>query len=336
MRAAVYAGVGLMDLTDVVEPEVGERDVVVDVALCGVCGSDVASFDHGAYIEAGQVMGHEVCGTVVGLGPAVHGLDMGDQVAVRPMRSCGACTYCTSGRPHLCGATAGRSLGYGAAGGFAERVLLHDVRAGIDVIAVPASVTPEDLVWAEPVAVAVHAVRLLGASPQSTVLVTGAGSVGLCATAVLRAWDVDVVVVEPREDRLRAAEELGATTASSVHEALGHGHSFATALDTSGSAAAIREAGDACAPGGRLVLVGLGASAVPLPGRGIAVRGSFAYTPDDFGTSVSLIASGAVSLGRFVSHRFPLSQAGAAITASASDPTVVKAVVVPGSREDSP
>lgn len=336
MRAAVYGGVGRIALADVAEPEMGERDVVIDVMLCGVCGSDVASFDHGAYIEPGQVMGHEVCGTVVGLGPGVHGIDMGDQVAVLPMRSCGDCAYCTSGRPHLCGATAGRSLGYGAAGGFAERVLLRDVSAGIDVIAVPAAVTPEDLVWAEPVAVAVHAVRLLGASRQSAVLVTGAGSVGLCATAVLRAWGVDVVVVEPRADRLRAAEELGATTASSVCEALSNRDSFVNALDTSGRAAAISEAGDACAAGGTLVLVGLGASAVPLPGRGIAVRGSFAYTPDDFGTAVSLIASGAVTLGRFVSHRFPLSQAGAAITASASDPAVVKAVVVPASREDSP
>lgn len=336
MRAAVYAGVGRMDLADLAEPETGDRDVVVEVALCGVCGSDVASFDHGAYIEPGQIMGHEVCGTVVGLGRAVRGIDVGDQVAVLPMRTCGDCAYCTSGRPHLCGATAGRSLGYGASGGFAERVLLHDVRAGVDVIAVPAPVTPEDLVWAEPVAVAVHAVRLLGAPAHSPVLVTGAGSVGLCATAVLRAWGVDVVVVEPRADRLRAAAELGAATAPSVREALGGGHTVTAALDTSGSAAAIGEAGDACAPGGTVVLVGLGASAVPLPGRGISVRGSFAYTPADFGTAVALIASGEVSLGRFVSHRFPLSQAGAAITASASDPTVVKAVVVPGSREDSP
>lgn len=336
MRAAVFAEAGRVDLCEVPDPVVGDHDVVVEVSLCGVCGSDVASFDHGAYVDAGQIMGHEVCGRVAAVGSSVAGVAEGQQVAVLPMRSCGECAYCASGRPHLCGATAGRSLGYGAAGGFADRVLLRDVRPGVDLIPVASSVAPEDLVWAEPVAVAVHAARLLGPSVPARVLVMGAGSVGLCVTAVLTAWGSDVAVVEPRADRRLAAQQLGARAAASVDGLDAAARSFPAVVDTSGSAIAIAEASDACLAGASVVLVGLGASALPLPGRGITMRGSFAYTPDDFAEAVTLIEGGSISLGRFVSHRFPLDRAGAAIAASASDPTVVKAVVVPASREVSP
>jgi 2-desacetyl-2-hydroxyethyl bacteriochlorophyllide A dehydrogenase len=251
------------------------------------------------------------------------------------MRSCGVCAYCRAGRNHLCGATAGRSLGYGVPGGFAERVLLRDVHPGVDVIAVPDDVAPEDLVWAEPVAVAVHAVGLLDAAGRSPVLVTGAGSVGLCATAVLLASGMRVSVVEPREDRRRAAALLGADVFGSVEAAAGTGP-FSRVLDTSGSASAVADGLSVCRPGGLVVLVGLGSSPLPVPTRGVALRGSFAYTAADFGEAVALIAEGSVRLGRFVTHRYPLAGAGAAIDASANDHDVVKAVVVPASREDSP
>lgn len=334
MRAAVYAGIHRMDVVDVEAPVPGEDDAVVAVSLCGVCGSDVSSFDHGSYVEPGQVMGHEVCGRIVELGPGVDGLEIGAQVAVLPMRSCGSCAYCRAGRTHLCGQTAGRSLGYGAAGGFAERVLLRDVHPGTDIIAVPEDVTAEDLVWAEPVAVAVHAVGLLDDAERLPVLVTGAGSVGLCATAVLASSGARVAVVEPREDRRRAAAILGADVFASIADAAAAGE-FARVLDTSGNASAIEQALEVCAAGGLVVLVGLGPAPLPHPRRGIAVRGSFAYTASDFGQAVALISEGAVQLGRFITHRYPLAGAGAAIAASAHDADVVKAVVVPASREES-
>lgn len=335
MRAAVFAGIRRMDVVDVEPPVAGPRDVVVSVDLCGVCGSDVSSYDHGAYVEPGQVMGHEVCGRVLEIGSCVEQLEVGAQVAVLPVRSCGDCTYCRTGRTHLCGETAGRSLGYGAAGGFADRVLLRDVHPGIDVVAVSDDVSPEDLVWAEPVAVAVHAVGLLDTVGRFPVLVTGAGSVGLCATAVLVSSGTRVAVVEPREDRRRAAGVLGAEVFASIADAMASGR-FSRVLDTSGSPSAIKQALEACSSGGRAVLVGLGPPPLPAPRRGITLQGSFAYTASDFGEAVALISEGAVRLGRFITHRYPLAGAGAAIAASAHDADVVKAVVVPASREESP
>src|SRR5664280_154406 len=123
MRAAVYHAPGDVRVEQETVPTLGPRDVLLNVLACGVCGSDLASFAHGHYVQPGQVMEHEIAARVREVGTQVRGLLPGQCVAVRPMRSCGACGYCTTGDSHLCGGTAGRSLGYGQPGGFAE--LLH-------------------------------------------------------------------------------------------------------------------------------------------------------------------------------------------------------------------
>lgn len=329
MRSAAFVGPGRIDLSDVAEPVVGPNDVLLDVEACGVCGSDVGSFLHGHYVEPGQVMGHELSAVVRTVGSAVTGLDVGTRVAIRPMKTCGTCDACTSGRTNLCAASVGRSLGYGVAGGFAEAVLIRDAEVGLDLYPVPSDVGAHEVVWCEPLAVAVHAVRLAAIEPGASwpVLVVGAGSVGLCVAAAVRALaGVPVVVVEPRGDRRAAAASLGAEGIAPQDLAA---RGFLAAIETSGRAAVVRSTMDVLEPGGRLVLVGLGDEPVPTPDRGVTVTGSFAYTDDDFRTAVELVVSGRVRLGAFVTHRFGLAETGEAIAASAADPHVVKAVVVP-------
>lgn len=332
MRAAAFIEPGRVDVTEIDFPVVGPTDVLLDVEACGVCGSDVGSYLHGHYVEPGQIMGHELSATVRTVGSEVGGLTIGSRVAVRPMKSCGQCAYCTAGRTHLCLGSVGRSLGYGAAGGFADTVLIRDAEVGLDLYPIPAQIGPDEVVWCEPLAVAVHAVRLAGLQSQSSspLLVVGAGSVGLCIIAVAGALnDRPVVVVEPRADRRAAAVRLGAL--GIAPDELGS-QGFAVAIDTSGRAAAVGAAMKVLEPGGRLVLVGLGDDPVPMPQRGIDVVGSFAYTDDDFRTAVELVVSGRISLGSLVTHHYTLADTGAAIAASAADPHVIKAVVVPTRR----
>jgi 2-desacetyl-2-hydroxyethyl bacteriochlorophyllide A dehydrogenase len=328
MRAAVFEGPQRIEIHEVEVPELGSSDVLFEVEACGVCGSDIASYFHGHYVEAGQIMGHEISAHVGAVGAAIEGLPLGTQVAIRPMRTCGVCAYCTSGRSNLCGATAGRSLGYGLRGGFAEQLLMRDVVVGFDVIAIEDTLAPSELMWAEPLAVAVHAVGLLELSAGDTLLVVGAGSVGLCVVAVALAEGVsDVVVVEPRRQRRNAVASLGVSAVAPGETE--SGRRFNGAVDTSGVASVIGEAATHLHFGSRLVVLGLGDASVPWPVAGVDFVGSFAYTDADFRAAVDHLVTGRIRLGRFVTHEFSLDETAVALVASFEDPSLVKAAVVP-------
>lgn len=328
MRAAVFHAPYRLFVEELPSPTAGPADVVVAVEACGVCGSDIASFTLGHYVDPGQVLGHEFCGRVMEVGRAVVGVTVNDRVIVRPMRSCGECPYCREGQTHLCGSTNGRSLGYGAQGGYAERVLIADAIVDQDVYVIPEHVDPLDALWGEPLAVAVHAVGLTRPEPGASLVVIGGGSVGLCVAAAARASGyADVTVVEPRDVRREAAQLLGMRTSDGANQDVYH--DAARVVDASGSAHAIGLAMEAMRPGGRLVLIGLGDAPVPWLGGRVEVVGSFAYTDADFARSVDLIASGSVSLRPLVTHPLDLRYATLAVTASLNEPTVVKAALIP-------
>lgn len=332
MRQMVYAAPRDLRLTDRERPELGPRDALLRIGACGICGSDVASYQYGHYVVPGQVLGHEVSARVEALGSELSGaLPLGGRVAVRTSRACGVCSYCTAGRPYLCDDSRDQSVGYGIDGGFADLMVLRDVEPGLDLLSVPDHLPDEELIWVEPLAVAVHAVRRAGLSASSgPVLVVGAGSVGLSVLAAARAVGAhDVTVVEPRADRLVAAARLGARGVT-PDDLAGSDAAFEVVVDTSGLPVALREPTARLMAGGRLVLVGLGDHDVPWPLPTADLVTSFAWDDDDFFTSVRLLVDGEVELASFVSHGFPLTQTGAAIAASAEDPTVIKAVVYPG------
>lgn len=328
MRAVVYAGARNLVVEQLAAPHVGPNDLLLEIEACGVCGSDVASYFHGHYVVPGQVLGHEMSARIAVMGSSISGVKVGQRVAVRPSRSCGTCSYCRGGTPYLCGESGARTLGYGLRGAYADFVLIPDAVVGSDVIVVPDDLPPEEVLWVEPLAVAVHAIRLAEANNASSLLVIGSGSVGLCVIAAATAAGVQqVVVVEPRENRRAAATSLGALAfaPSEFHLA----NKFSIVLDTSGSVAAITSAKTHLQPGGRLVLVGLGDGEIPWPIPSCQVVGSFAYTDADFGLALSHLVAGRVSLARFVTHRYELANTADAIVASAENPTVIKAAIFP-------
>lgn len=332
MRAVVFVAPGDLRVEERPVPPLGPRDALLRIEACGICGSDVASYLHGHYAEPGQVLGHEVSALVEALGDDLAGaLPLGSRVAVRTSRSCQTCPYCSAGHPYLCDESRGMSVGYGVDGGFADLMVMRDVEPGLDLIAVPDDLPAEELIWAEPLAVAVHAVRRAQLSNDAdSVLVVGAGSVGLCILAAARAGGArDLTVVEPRADRLAAASQLGARPITPVELADSRG-SFTVIIDTSGSAGALGVPVTRLQPGGRLVLVGLGDQSVPWPLPAADLITSFAWDDDDFATAVRHLVRGEVRMAGFVSHRYPLVDTGAAIEASADDPAVIKAVVYPG------
>ncbi len=329
MEAVVFHGPSDVRVEELTPPTVGAGDVLLDIEACGVCGSDLASYAHGHYVSPGQVMGHEMSARVAAVGDAVAGLEVGQRVAVRPMRSCGSCDYCREGDTHLCGSTAGRSLGYGAQGAFADQLHITDVEVGGDVIAVPDHVDPFDLLWAEPLAVALHAFRLAG-TPVRRLLVTGAGAVGLAVTAAALAEGAEVDVVEPVPERRAAATGLGAT-AWAPGELPGQ-PVFDALVDASGVPQAVHAALPLLSPSATVVLVGLNDAPVPWPAGPHRLVGSFGYRETDFADAVQLIVASRVALGHLVTHRHPLADAARALDAPRPEDHVVKAALVPNTR----
>jgi threonine dehydrogenase-like Zn-dependent dehydrogenase len=327
VRSAVFHGPLELSIVDLTLPATGPTDVVLAVEACGVCGSDLTSYATGHYIEVGQVMGHEMSASVVDRGADLADLPIGQRVAVRPMRSCDACAYCLAGDTHLCGSTYGRSLGYGVQGGFAERLHLAQAVVGRDIVPVPDHVDPFDLLWAEPLAVALHALALAGGSSIDRLLITGAGAVGLSIAAAAVAEGIRVDAIEPVPERREAARLLGAGAwspgelpAEPVYDAL---------VDASGVAAAIEDALVLLHPTATVVLVGLNDAPAPWPLGARVVSGAFGYRDADFARAVNLITTGQVSLGDLVTHRFGLDQADRALSAPRPEDNIVKAAIVP-------
>lgn len=327
--AVVLAAPGRAEVVAQEPADLGAADARLRVEACGVCGSDLTSYRTGAYVAPGQVMGHEFVGQVVEAG-AEADVAVGDRLVVRPMRACGTCWYCRRGDIHLCSGTAKLSLSFGLPGGYAEVVHLPAPELGVDVFALPDDVPASDAIWTEPLAVATHAVAVAGPLLGSSVLVLGAGSVGLCLIVAARLAGATVRVVEPRATRRQIALSLGAEEAvGGLADLTGSGvATIDVVLDSTGLPIALEPVLAQLPAGAHAVLVGVTAADLSIP-AGREVRGSFGYDETDFARAAALIVSGRARLGAAVTHAFDLHSFDTAMTVAASDPDVGKVVITP-------
>jgi L-iditol 2-dehydrogenase len=211
MKAAVFYGPGDLRLGELPRPAIGEAELLVKIAACALCGSDVRTFRFGARnITEPVVMGHEVSGTVAEVGTALEGFRVGQRVAVAPAIPCGECHYCRRGAETMCERL--RSIGYEFNGGLAEYMTVPTsaVRAGC-VNAVPDDVSFEEAAIAEPLACVINAQELVGVGPGDTVVVLGAGPVGCLHASLARVRGATrVMLVDLRAERLQMATAFGA------------------------------------------------------------------------------------------------------------------------------
>jgi 2-desacetyl-2-hydroxyethyl bacteriochlorophyllide A dehydrogenase len=307
MRAAVIAEPGSLSVREAPDPEPGPHDVVVAVGACGVCGTDLHIAD-GEFPPTPYpiVPGHEFAGTVVELGSDVAtGLGIGDRVAVDPSLFCGHCAACRAGRGNLC-ANWG-AIGDTVDGAFAERVAVPAVNA----YRLPEHLSLEQGALVEPLSCAVHGVRRLGVAMGESMLVVGAGTMGLLLIQLLAGAGARVTAVDRVASKLDLATKLGAEdTASSIAE-LG-GELYDAVVDVTGVPAVIEDGLDAVRRGGRFLVFGVAnadARVAVSPFRiyndEITVVGSMAVL-HSFGAALDLIAQGTISTDGLVSHRLPL------------------------------
>jgi L-iditol 2-dehydrogenase len=320
VRAAILEAPRRLVVQDTSEPQRADDDVLVAVEVVGVCGSDVPVFTGTRPVSYPLILGHEAIGRVVD--SHGDGLAEGTRVVVEPNIPCGVCAVCRRGRGNVCPKK--RSLGLNRPGAFADRVV---VPAGF-VHPVPDNVALQDAVGLEPLAVAVHAFSLGGASAGEPVAVIGCGTEGLLVTQVALAMGARVLAADMRPERLAAAERLGAErtlqvpsdeSPETVGTRIEADWSPSVVFECAGAAPAVEMALNAVAIGGRIVVIGLAAKPVPVTPlrfvrRGLSLLGSLIYDhPTDFARAIELVSTGRVHPSALVTHVHDLEHASTAV-----------------------
>lgn len=318
LSARLYGKMDLrLETGAIPQPSTGE--VLVRIKNCGICGTDLHMWSMG-FGDDPLVIGHECSGVVTAVGPDVERLKVGDRVALELGLPCRKCDFCRRGRYNLCKPF--------SSGGLTR----FHVYAEDFCHVIPENVSFEAGAMIEPLAVAVHALRRAGASVGKSVLICGAGSIGLCCLLVARALGAsEICVTDVSSSRLQMAERLGANCtvlvdgqakdgddedsrarrlADEIVRKMSSGGRPDCSVECSGVPASLQTAIYATKSGGVMTPVGLDPAEVQLPianaaTREVDIRGSFSYC-NDYPAAISLVASGKVDTSPIVTTRFHL------------------------------
>ncbi|HXJ85407.1 MAG TPA: galactitol-1-phosphate 5-dehydrogenase [Candidatus Binatia bacterium] len=341
MKALLLSEYRRLELTDVATPKPQPGEVLLRVAACGICGSDVHGYDgsSGRRIPP-VVMGHEASGVVAAIGEGVRGLAEGDRVTLDSTVYCGECANCLRGDINLCDRreVLGVSCGdYRRAGAFAEFV---SVPARI-IHRLPDTLAFEDAALLEAVAVALHAVSLVTVAPGSTALVVGAGTIGLLLQQALRVAGCSrVLVADPDRTRLPLSQKLGATETLSEQVVervteLTNGIGVDLVVEAVGKTESIATSIDCVRKGGTIVLVGNITPEVKIHlqkvvSRQLRLQGSCA-SAGEYPQAIELMSKGAIQVKPLITAVAPLAEGPRWFERLyAREPNLLKVVLTPG------
>jgi len=335
MLAATFYGPRDFRLEELPDPVPGPGEAVVRVRAAGICGGDLHEYRAGRQLYPTPyprpAQGHELAGEVTAVGPGVDSVAPGDRVAVQPMVSCGACGECAAGRRALCPSL--EHIGVARSGGFAELCLAP----AENLLRLPPELGDEEGALLDCTAVAVHALARVPVAPGTTVTVLGAGAIGLAVAQAAKHAGGRVTVVATRRAPLEVASALGADEVID----LGAGQPPPTGADvvfeTAGGHSLLARAIAAAAPAARIGLVGEAFDAQPLELATAMAREltlAFVWSHDgrgDYARALELAARGEVRLAPAVTHRYPLTELGAAFAAASERERsgAIKVVVTP-------
>lgn len=343
MKALLLTKYRELEIAELPAPTPAADEVLIRVAACGICGSDVHGYDGSSGRRIPPiVMGHEAAGTIAAIGKNVTNFKEGDRVTFDSTIYCGACANCARGDVNLCDnrQVLGVSCGdYRRAGAFAEFVA---VPARI-VYRLPATLSFEEAAMLEAVSVALHAVSLVPIAPDSTSLVVGAGTIGLLVMQALRAAGCSSVFISDVDPtRLKCAEDLGATATLPAGAELTRqllqltsGTGVDVAVEAVGINATISAAIDSLRKGGNVVLVGNVSPEVALPlqkvvTRQLRLQGSCA-SAGEYPRAIELMSSGAIRVKPLITAVAPLEEGARWFERlHAREPNLMKVVLAPG------
>lgn len=341
MKAAVFNGPGRpLDVTDVETPAPRAGEALVKVAACGLCHTDLHYIDHGTptFKPPPLVLGHEISGTIAGLGSGVNGWRTGDRVLLPAVLTCGTCAMCRDGRENVC--ERNQMLGNNIDGGFAEFVVVP----AKDVFRLPDDIPlVEGSIIADAITTPFHAVVRRGrVAPGDWVAVFGCGGVGLNIVQIAAALGARVIAVDVADAKLEWAARMGA--GATINAALSPridkdvrritaSAGVDVAFEAVGRPASQEQAFGCVRPGGRLVLVGYSPDPMTLNGgrvmyRELEVIGSLGCRPVDYPRVIELVRQGRIKVAELVTHRFPLAAINEGLETLRSG-AAIRAVVTP-------
>ena len=346
MYAALITGEQRVELVEFPSPTPAAAGVVVDIAFCGICGTDIHAYQSGRPYNP-AICGHEWAGTVSAVGADVRSLTEGDRVVVAVAPSCGQCTACRRGQADRCEVSFLSVLGRDALapphGGFAPQIAVAASR----VVKTDPGLTDEQAAQVEPTTVAFHAVRNSNLRLGDIAVIQGAGPIGLGAMQWVRAAGAGrVIVIEPSAERRELAVSLGAhhavapgDEANQLIRELTHGLGADIVYECVGRPFAVQSAVDLARRGGSMCLIGLAEGDAPIsPGawlvKEISVTSSLAYLHEEFEMSMGMIADGRVVVEPLHTATVGLDELEAALVDLASGTSQqIKVLVDPTSQK---
>ena len=350
MRAVVYRGINDMRVETVPVPQIGPGELLVKIATCGICGTDLKKIHTGSH-SAPRIFGHEMAGAIVAVGEGVSEYEVGDRVMVFHHVPCDECYYCRKGTPAQCplykkvGVTAGFEP---SGGGFAEYIRVMDfvVRYG-GVVRIPDGVPFEQAAFVEPVNTVLKGVKMLDLASDDTVLVIGQGPIGLMHAVLAARTGARVLTSDLYPERHAIAARYGlsnpihAETENVVERVFAEteGRGADAVVLAVGGTALVRTAMDAARPGGKVMLfaqtqrgeVAIDPAAVCVDEK--TLLGSYSSSFGILEEVTELVFSGyrnGFDLTQLISHRYPLREAVEAIeVASHPKPDSMKIMIEP-------
>lgn len=316
-RAAFMTGLKQMEIREIPVPEPKEKEVLVKLEYVGICGSDVHYYEHGKigdFIVNGDfILGHECAGTVVAIGKDVKQLQVGDRVALEPGVTCGQCEFCKSGRYNLCPDV--EFLATPPYHGCFENYIAFPENMAFKL---PNSITTREGALVEPLSVGMHAAKQGGITLGSTVVILGAGCIGLTTLLASKAFGaLDITVVDVIPKRLDKALELGATRVINAAEMdavkliyeLTDGEGVDIVMETAGAVKTVQQTAYMVKRGGTVVLVGMAPqdtieyNFAKLLGKEAEIKTVFRYR-NIYPQAIKAMAEGLIDVSGIVTHEY--------------------------------
>lgn len=323
MRAGVYREKGIVRVEEVPVPEVGDNEVLIKVAACGICGTDIKKIFQ-RYVEPPQILGHELAGTVVAIGRGVTKFKPGDRVMSFHHTPCGTCFYCERRSFSQCPQykTTGLTAGFTPnGGGFAEYVKAMPWVAERGIVPLPDNVSFEEATFIEPINTIYKAVQKARVAPMENVLVAGCGPIGLQLLMVAKLFGAHLFTSDPMPERRAKSLNLGAVESFDPSggklmeqvKARTEGRGMDAVLVAVAHPAVVEDALAAARPGGRVLLFAANdpVTRIEFPAAAVGIDekeilGSYSAAVDIQEEAAALVLQKKLPVMDIVTDRYPL------------------------------
>jgi threonine dehydrogenase-like Zn-dependent dehydrogenase len=324
MKAVQYHGPHNLKFIDIPKPKAGPGQVVVKIAYCGICGTDIHAYSMAGIMDWKLILGHEAVGYVDEIGEGVTCVKGGDRVAVGPPGDCGTCYSCSTGNPNTCIHGFPNTLGIGpnTQGAYAEYVLSRFPNN--ELFKIPDGVSFEQAVLFDVLGVGFHAVRRSDMKVGDSVVVSGCGSIGLSVIQALKlAGPTHLIAFDPLESKRKLARAVGADYAfdpankNDIAEAkklFSQANGAQVCFEAAGHPSSIQTCINLCMPSGQIMLIGNDGRPYQLVTAAMGphqydLKFSFTYTKEEITMLFKLISLGKLNTKAYSLLKAPLDDA---------------------------